>query len=167
MAKVLQILHVMTASVEHAQLVVQAGMEAGFRESGAVSLLARRSDEGAMPVVAVRSMGLGFESVIGVETECKDGETVRVCVVNPGYLTMLGQIANKRFEENQKRIARFQTALRAAFAPKHPRGWENAEARRERKREEGLRRREEMKERAKPADEATVLDVVLQEPDVL
>ncbi|KAK5654392.1 hypothetical protein OQA88_7301 [Cercophora sp. LCS_1] len=162
------ILHVLTASLEHAQLVIQAGMEAGFRESGAVGILARRPEETAMPMVAVRSMGLAFESVIGVETEDAEGGSKRVCIVdNSGYLTMLAQIANKRFAENQKRVARFQTALKAAFMPKKPPGWEDAETRKERKRQEGLRRKDELKSRTKPTEEGLDLGVVLQEPDVL
>ncbi|KAL2198736.1 tRNA wybutosine-synthesizing protein [Corynascus similis CBS 632.67] len=135
------ILHILTASLEHAQLVVQAGMEAGFRETGAVSLLARHPDEEATPMVAVRSMGLSFESLIGVE---KDG--VRHMVVPPQYLKTLVQIGNERFIENKKRIARLSAALDAAFAPpKNKKNWEDAQARRERKRQEGLRRREELK----------------------
>ncbi|KAL2136417.1 hypothetical protein VTI74DRAFT_3851 [Chaetomium olivicolor] len=157
------ILHVLTASLEHAQLVIQAGMEAGFRESGAVSLLKRQSDCEAMPMVAVRSMGLSFESLIGAET---DGN--RRLIVSPQYLKTLVQIANERFVENQKRIARFSTALDVAFAP--PKGkedWEDAEARRERKRQEGLRRREELKKnKSRPAGDASI-DLILQEEDVM
>ncbi|KAK4247805.1 tRNA wybutosine-synthesizing protein [Corynascus novoguineensis] len=135
------ILHILTASLEHAQLVVQAGMEAGFRETGAVSLLARHPGEEAMPMVAVRSMGLSFESLIGVE---KDG--VRRLAVPPQYLKTLVQIGNERFIENKKRIARLSAALDAAFAPpKIKKNWEDAQARRERKRQEGLRRQEELK----------------------
>ncbi|KAH6628636.1 methyltransferase TYW3-domain-containing protein [Chaetomium tenue] len=135
------ILHVLTASLEHAQLVIQAGMEAGFRESGAVSLLARQPDEEATPMVAVRSMGLSFESLIGAET---DG--VRQLVVSSDYLKTLVRIANERFVENEKRIARFSAALDVAFGPpKGKENWEDAEARRVRKRLEGLRRREELK----------------------
>jgi tRNA wybutosine-synthesizing protein 3 len=125
-------------------------MEAGFRETGAVSLLKRQPDEDATPMVAVRSMGLSFESLIGAET---DG--VRQLIVSPQYLKTLVQIANERFVENEKRIARFSAALAAAFAaPKGKENWEDAETRRERKRQEGLKRRAELeKDRRKPADE--------------
>src|SRR6478735_3699828 len=98
----LQILHVLTASPEHAQLVIQAGMGAGFRETGAVSLLSRGAEEEAMPMVAVRSMGLSFESLVGVETD----EKGRRRIVGEDYLGMIVRIANERFIENSKRISR-------------------------------------------------------------
>lgn len=138
-------------------------MEAGFRETGAVSLLSRLPGDEAMPVVAVRSMGLSFESLIGSET---DG--VRRLLVSPQYLKTLVQIANERFAENEKRIARFSAAVTAAFSPpKDKEGWEDAQARRERKREEGLRRREQLKKDKPKPDEEPNVDFILQQPDVL
>lgn len=138
-------------------------MEAGFRETGAVSLLRRLPDEEATPMVAVRSMGLSFESLIGTEI---DG--VRRSIVPSEYFGTLMQIANERFAENQRRIARFGAALEAAFAsPKEKENWEDAQARRDRKRQEGLRRREEVKkEKGEFVDEPS-LDLILQQPDVL
>jgi tRNA wybutosine-synthesizing protein 3 len=138
-------------------------MEAGFRETGAVSLLKRQPEEEAMPMVAVRSMGLSFESLVGAETN-----GVRRLIVTPEYLRTLVQIGNERFVENQKRIARFSAALGAAFSPpKSKEGWEDAQARRERKRQEGLRRREELrKDKSKPADEFNG-DLTLQQQDIL
>ena len=136
-----QILHVLTASPEHAQLVIQAGMGAGFRETGAVSVLARRGEDEAMPMVAVRSMGLSFESLVGVESDGRG----RRCIVGDEYLGMIVRIANERFAENAKRIARLEAALELAFAPKGLEGWEDTETRRERKRVEGFRRREKLK----------------------
>jgi tRNA wybutosine-synthesizing protein 3 len=138
-------------------------MEAGFRETGAVSLLKRQPEEEAMPMVAVRSMGLSFESLVGAET-CG----VRRLIVTPEYLRTLVKIANERFVENQKRIARFSAALEAAFSPpKSKEGWEDAQARRERKRQEGLRRREELRrDENRPADESSV-DLTLPQPDMI
>lgn len=95
-----------------------------------------------MPMVAVRSMGLGFESLLGYATE--DG---RRLIVPPGYLDTLMRIGHERFAENTKRIRRFETAFRdATQAPAermNPDGqaWEDAAARRERMRAEGLRRK--------------------------
>ena len=138
-------------------------MEAGFRETGAVSLLARQADEEATPMVAVRSMGLSFESLIGAET---DG--VRRLIVSPQYLKTLVQIANERFVENEKRIARFSAALDAVFAPpKGKENWEDAQARRERKRQEGLRRREELKKNKSEVTEESSVDSILQIPDMV
>ncbi|KAJ4298504.1 hypothetical protein N0V88_003534 [Collariella sp. IMI 366227] len=78
-----------------------------------------------------------------------------------------GRVTNERFVENQKRIARFSTAIDAAFAPpKAKAGWEDAQARRERKRQEGLKRREELRNNNKPVDESS-LDQMLQQEDVM
>ncbi|KAK4209865.1 tRNA wybutosine-synthesizing protein, partial [Rhypophila decipiens] len=140
------ILHVLTASHSLAQMIIQAGMEAGFRETGAVSLLpSNPSSTTPTPMVAVRSMGLSFESLIGIQTF----EGKRSSLVSAEYLELLVKISHERFAENQKRIARFREALKVVFAAKKnvPEGWEDGEARRERKRLEGLRRREELRQR--------------------
>lgn len=126
-------------------------MEAGFRESGAVSLLKKSGDDEANPMVAIRSMGLSFESLIGAEDE-----GIRHLIVSSEYLKMLVRLANERFVENQKRIARFSAALESAFAlPKAKANWESAQARRERKRLEGLKRQEELKKEKQSAEETS------------
>lgn len=99
-------------------------------------------------MVAIRSMGLSLESLIGYE----DAKGQRRRIVPPEYLKMLLQISNERFVENTKRIERFRAALKEAIlepkpanAPKrlNPEGreWEDAAARRERLRAEGLKRK--------------------------
>jgi tRNA wybutosine-synthesizing protein 3 len=132
-----QILHILTASLDHAQTVLRAALSAGFRESGAVALTGS-AQQPAMPIIAVRSIGLAFESMIGFESGGK-----RQAVVSEEYLRLLVQIANERFTENKKRMERFhavlQTALAAAKPGKHL-DWEEAGARRERLRSEGLKR---------------------------
>lgn len=145
-------------------------MEAGFRETGAVSLLSRDSSKNATPVVAVRSMGLGFESLIGSEDE----QGRRTCLVTPSYLATLVRIANERFAENSKRIARFQVALKTAFTPKEPEHWEEPETRRKRKRQEGLERslrgqfRRQLEEAGvKEAEDHLDMSLLSQETDVL
>jgi tRNA wybutosine-synthesizing protein 3 len=91
-------------------------------------------------------MGLAFESLVGQQV---DGRRQRI--VSPEYLETLVQIANERFAENKKRIERFQNAFRDAVSPPAPRRnpegqeWEDAAARRERKRAEGLRKKAETK----------------------
>ncbi|KAI0204229.1 methyltransferase TYW3-domain-containing protein [Astrocystis sublimbata] len=137
------ILHVLAASLEHAQLMLRAGLQAGFRESGAINLTSTTA-EPVTPMVALRSMGLSFESLIGVQ---EDGVTK--CMVSDEYLRSLLDIANERFEENKKRIERFRTAVLAASHPPSKKKedgteWEDAQARRERKRAEGLRRKAEL-----------------------
>lgn len=131
-------------------------------------------------------MGLSFESLIGLESS--DGK--RLSLVSSDYLELLVKISHERFAENQKRIARFREALKIAFVgyslaasdvggkkKNLPEGWEDSVARRERKRLEGLRRKEELDrqkeqengERTKAADQGAGLDLglVLEAPDVL
>lgn len=147
----LQILHILTSSPYHAQLVLKCGLAAGFRESGAVSLLETSSRSGggepATPMVAIRSMGLSFESLVGV----MDSSGRKRSIVSPEYLRMLVRIGNERFVENGKRIGRFLEALRAEVIDDGEDGGmsrvEEKEARREMKRAEGLRRQAEARER--------------------
>ncbi|CAN8100637.1 unnamed protein product [Discula destructiva] len=140
------ILHVLTASPHHAQLILRCGLQAGFRESGAINVLPPSSStSAATPIVAIRSMGLGLESLIGTETN-----GIKHCTVSGDYLRALISIANERFVENARRIARFQSLLKAAVekeaaGARKKDGWEDAEARRGRKRAEGLRRAEEVR----------------------
>ncbi|KAF9879569.1 tRNA wybutosine-synthesizing protein [Colletotrichum karsti] len=146
------ILHVLTASPSHAQLLLKCALAAGFRESGALNLLpasASPGDESSVhPIVGVRTMGLGLESLVGYVDDHSGG--ARRCTVSADYLRDLVDIANERFVENAARIARFRAALQSAVAgPPAKLGeggaeWEDAAARRERKRAEGLRRKEEM-----------------------
>ncbi|KAM0439551.1 hypothetical protein ACHAPT_000642 [Fusarium lateritium] len=138
------ILHVLTASPEHAQILLKCAFQAGFRESGALNIIPSGKDT-ATPMVAIRTMGLAFESLIGHQV---DGRHLRL--VSPEYLRTLVNIANERFTENTKRIGRFRDAFRDAVSAPAPRRnpegeeWEDAAARRERKRAEGLRRKAEL-----------------------
>ncbi|KAL5118172.1 hypothetical protein ACEQ8H_003844 [Pleosporales sp. CAS-2024a] len=122
--------------------VLTAALSAGFRESGAVSLGSPRDGE-PTPMVAVRSTGYSFDSFIGYQDE----QGRNISLVNEKYLENLIGIANDRFRINTERIARFRTALMGVFGTanslqgktKKP-DWEDADARRQRKREEGLAR---------------------------
>lgn len=100
--------------------------------------------ESPTPIVAVRSMGLALESLVGFEA---DGR--QVCTVSAESLRTLLEISNDRFRVNEERIARFREVLLQSTStdagPKGPDGdkeWEDAEVRKERKRAEGLRRKE-------------------------
>lgn len=155
----LQILHILTASPAHAQLVLRAALQSGFRESGAVSLTVPSADEHPTPVVAVRSMGLGFESLIGSQIDHSESQQPRrQLLVSQAYLRTVMAVATERFAENAKRIARFQEALATLLAgpPGTPVGdgpvWEDAAARRERKRAEGLRRRAQLQKQQEAGD---------------
>ncbi|KAI1079661.1 methyltransferase TYW3-domain-containing protein [Whalleya microplaca] len=154
------ILHVLTASLEHAQLLLRCGLQAGFRESGAINLTAP-AGESATPIVAIRSMGLALESLVGVQS----GQ-YRQCTVSSSYLLTLVRIANERFSENKKRIERFRTAILEATQPATRKGdgaeWEDAQARRERKRAEGLRRKAELQSQQR--SDATGEEIVLETP---
>ncbi|KAL7930455.1 methyltransferase TYW3 domain-containing protein [Trichoderma chlorosporum] len=141
------ILHVLTASLGHAQLLLRCALQAGFRESGAINITPQSSEQ-TMPMVAIRSMGLSLESLVGYQD--LDGQRRRI--VSAGYFKMLLRISNERFVENTKRIERFRSAFKEAVlepksssAPKklNPEGkeWEDAAARRERLRAEGLKRK--------------------------
>ncbi|KAG6017379.1 hypothetical protein E4U54_007384 [Claviceps lovelessii] len=141
------ILHVLTASPSHAQALLQAALQAGFRESGALNIIPQ-ADSSTTPMVAIRSMGLRFESLIGYEANGS-----RYPLVKGPYLQTLMAIARERFAENAKRIARFRDGFGAMVlaAPKgriNPDGkqWEDGAARRERMREEGQRRRKALQE---------------------
>ncbi|KAK5991202.1 tRNA wybutosine-synthesizing protein 3 [Cladobotryum mycophilum] len=139
------ILHVLTASLAHAQPLLRCALQAGFRESGAVNVTSPTGGDQPMPMVAVRSMGLGLESLIGYEES--DGQRRRI--VQPEYLQMLLRISNERFVENTKRIERFRSAFRddvlepKAKTKKNSEGeeWEDPVVRRERMKAEGLRRK--------------------------
>lgn len=128
--------------MDHAQRVLNAAMGAGFRESGAVSLSSSKTDE-ANPVVAVRSTGYSFDSIIGYQ----DAEGCNISLIDELHLQTLVRIANERFKINLERITRFRTQLLDSYqaTPTGTSGcskpdWEDADTRKQRKKEEGLAR---------------------------
>ncbi|OAT11455.1 DUF207 domain-containing protein, variant 2 [Blastomyces gilchristii SLH14081] len=142
------ILHIMASSLKHAQPVLTAATTAGFRESGIQSLRCLDDTE-AYPIVAVRSSGLALESIIGFHQQSigneREEDIVR-SLVSEDYLRMLLAAANERFQTNAERRERFWTKLQE-LCKGHPGNissrrpdWEDPEARRQRKRAEGLRR---------------------------
>lgn len=160
----------MTATLHHAHPVLAAASNAGFRESGLQSLrcletqYSNSTDQHSSatdstshsPIVAVRSAGLALESVIGY-CEYSNGSTdpVMRSLVKEEYLQMLVALANERFEVNTERVERFRAKLLSLYtigsapAPKTTHGkksseWEDPQARRERKRLEGLKRQADM-----------------------
>lgn len=111
-------------------------------------------------MVAVRSAGLAFESVIGVvrgrsvlppgtlrsdEDGQRQGEDIIEALVSEEYLEMLVGIANERFEANTERIRRFEAVVFGGMEKKILNDWEDKQTRQERKKAEGLKRREDMK----------------------
>lgn len=114
------------------------------------------------PIVAIRTMGLGLESLVGIQKG-----TERTCTVSDEYLQTLLEISHERFAENTKRIQRFRSAiLEAVQPPKNKDGteWEDATARRERKKVEGLRRKTETeaaRSQSRLTDQADSLELSL------
>ncbi|EMD96018.1 hypothetical protein COCC4DRAFT_35763 [Bipolaris maydis ATCC 48331] len=137
------ILHILTASIDDAQHVLNAALAAGFRESGAVSLGSTKGESN--PIVAVRSAGYSFDSIVGYQNANGDN----IALVNARYLQILVSIANERFKINLDRIARFRNTLLETQqqSTSHPPDWEDADARKKRKREEGLARQQALRNR--------------------
>ena len=104
------------ASLQHAQGVLVAAVNAGFRESGVASLK-NLDDPNALPVVAVRTAGLALSSIVACKDEqspVENGQTngePLVPLVDERYLRILVDEANRRFGVNEARIERFHSAL--------------------------------------------------------
>ena len=154
----------MTASLEDSQRILTAALSAGFRESGAVSLSAQKVAGELNPMVAVRSTGYSFDTIIGYQDE----QGNNITLVDEAYLRILVSIANERFTVNSERIARFRTAVLQQYA-QHLTGdkptsskpdWEDPEARKQRKREEGLARQRKLLANASPKPETTLVGSV-------
>jgi len=129
----------MAASLHHAQPVLAAAINAGFRESG-VQSLKNLDDPNAFPMVAVRSSGLSLSSLIGFADDDTSHGGVGA-MVSEEYLHNLLEIANERFEANKERVARFRRNLlqdKREGVGKKDGIWEAKETRRNRLRTLGL-----------------------------
>ena len=125
----------MTASLHHAQPILTAAIDAGFRESG-VQSLKNIDDDNSFPMVAVRSSGLSFESLVGYVDDVGPVEKIK-SLVTSDYLEIMVQIANERFLTNAERMRRFEARL---FDDQQIMKYkESSQSRRERKKAEGLR----------------------------
>lgn len=141
----------MTASLTDAQAVLSAASSAGFRESGAMGL-SSSVDGNVTPMVAVRSTGLGFDSIIGYQNP--DGNINSL--VTEEYLELLVNTANERFKTNKERIERFRSGLLSFHHAETAKNtddsgssWEDKDARKARKRAEGLAKQKEKLEEEK------------------
>ena len=134
----------MTASLHHAQKVLSAALEAGFRESGVQSLKAL-DDPNAFPMVAVRSAGLALSSIIGVINGNDEIANTATAMVSEEYLRTLLILGNERFRSNAARIDRFRTNLLES-GNGEMKAWEDKKMRAERKRVEGLQERAKRRE---------------------
>lgn len=144
----------MTASLTHAQPILAAAINAGFRESG-IQSLKNLEDPNAFPMVAIRTAGLAFDSLVGVipswtQDEKAGGELEEHVsrIVSEAYLELLVSIANERFKINTERLRRFEHGL---FERKDSLGqaWEDSKSRQERKRAEGLEQQQRMRKAQK------------------
>jgi tRNA wybutosine-synthesizing protein 3 len=73
--------------------------------------LAPSKDGSTSPMIAVRSAGLSFDSIIGYQAS--DGRLISL--VDERYLVTLLRIANQRFQTNTERIGRFRDQLNKAM----------------------------------------------------
>lgn len=156
-----QILHIMTATLSHAQPVLSAASASGFRESGLQSLRCLEGDDGPSPIVAVRSSGLSLESVIGYCDDDESDEPLIYSLVTEEYLEMLIAMSNERFGVNAERRERFRSSLLESCSSvqslpgkgkaRGKEDWEDPVVRRERKKAEGLMRKK-LLESQKAAD---------------
>jgi tRNA wybutosine-synthesizing protein 3 len=176
----------MAATLYHAKPVLAAASHAGFRESGLQSLrcldylqmsdpdqqsISLTDASSHSPIVAVRSSGLALESVIGYcEYRNEEAQPVMRSLVTEEYLRMLVALANDRFDVNKTRVARFRSSLLDFYAkdlaadPSTSRkkklvDWEDPQARRERKRAEGLKRQAEKLRTQNPGPQHEEIDL--------
>ncbi|KAL4924767.1 tRNA wybutosine-synthesizing 3 family protein [Aspergillus undulatus] len=161
------ILHIMTATLHHAQPILSAASSSGFRESGLQGLRCLDGDQGPSPIVAVRSAGLALESVIGYYEDNEDDssgstEPVIRSLVSEEYLQMLVNMSKERFAVNSERKERFRVAVLSSCSVENSSGtkskgktkppeWEDPEKRKERKRAEGLMRQKLLESQATAA----------------
>ncbi|KAK5467979.1 hypothetical protein LTS15_000952 [Exophiala xenobiotica] len=157
------ILHIHCATLQHARPLLAAAINAGFRESGLQSLrILDDPEHGAM--VAVRTAGLAFETVVGVVSQSEvsadnggeseeERQDVMMSLVSEDYLSMCVGVVNERFKWNDGRRERFREELRKAMVreglsvaegERAENGWEDKDERRRRKRMEGLSRQRDM-----------------------
>ena len=155
----------MTASLHHAQPILAAAINAGFRESG-IQSLKNLGDPNAFPMVAIRTAGLAFESVVGVvpnrRQDKKDGEEFDehiTRIVSEAYLELLIGIANERFKINVERSRRFEQDL-FKREEGHGQAWEDSKSRQERKRAEGLEQQQASRKEQRTQEKGvTSLDI--------
>ena len=134
----------MTASLHHAQPILAAAINAGFRESG-IQSLKNLDDVNAFPMVAIRSSGLALESIIGSAfSDGKRNMSEVHSIVDEDYLELLLKIANDRFHSNIERMRRFESDLFGRVATTTS-TWEDSQIRKDRKRAEGLKQQEEVR----------------------
>ena len=163
------ILHIFCASLRHAKPLLAAAINAGFRESGVQSLKALDDPESGV-MLAVRTSGLMFETIVGTLQGDEHGRESVNTMVTEDYLRLCTTVINERFQWNEMRTQRLTKEIgKILQSEKQYEAWEDEGARATRKRDEGLRRQAE-KNRATsppPPDEAEVVDTDLTLLDII
>lgn len=150
------ILHIHCASLAHARPLLSAAINAGFRESGVQSLRVL-ADPGSGVMVAIRTAGLAFETVVARVVEGTEGEGQEVRrIVSEDYLAMCATVVNERFRWNDARRERLRAEIPRFITKNHhgAREWENEDERRLRKRRDGLLRQEQQQKNQESANRA-------------
>lgn len=136
------ILHILCASLQAAKPLLAAAINSGFRESGVQSLKALDdSDAGVM--LAIRTAGLSFDTVIGMAETVAGGQTGTVeevykGLVDENYLRLCMKVINERFEWNVDRRERLRKEiLQIKQNLEKNAAWEDSETRKKRKKQEG------------------------------
>ncbi|KAI9760582.1 MAG: hypothetical protein M4579_001551 [Chaenotheca gracillima] len=181
------ILHVLTASPTHAHAVLSAALQAGFRESGAIGPFVPASC--TQPMVAIRTAGLSLDSIVGylpassASAENANNSTAPISLVSEQHLQLLVSVVNARFSENEKRRERLFSELNTSLArvvgtrsetregdsddvrgqlqmTQQKSEWEDSAKRRERKKQEGLKRKQDIRKSLEDSggDPATPLE---------
>lgn len=110
-------------------------------------------------MVAIRTAGLAFDSIIGYEA----AEGSRVPMVSEAYMSVLVKLANERFVVNKERTERFCVALLDQFRSGSAEAdvdstWEPAEVRKARLRAEGLLRQAKSRQEAEKSTQVGAQD---------
>lgn len=120
--------------------------------------LSMDQDGTVTPMVAVRSTGLAFDTVVGYQNANEE----IVSIVSEAHLKLMVDVAHERFKVNSERIQRFRAALLSSYdstkaldGRKPKAEWEDKAARQARKREEGLMKQrvlQQIKQSSESAD---------------
>ena len=124
-------------------------------------------------MVAIRCQGLALDCIVGCsplqsDVNLHSSSDHVFPIVTEEYLRMLLRISNYRFVQNSQRISRLHDLVEAAAAKLSEHiesespvlARENKETRRHRKREEGLRKQQEIKELKKVETGSVTKDVL-------
>ena len=135
----------MAASAEDAQAALKAALQAGFRESG-MSGFSDAKGRPTTPVVAVRSSGLGLDSIIGyMDPKAPELEAGTLHpMVSESYLRTIVQLANQRFATNEERKYRFKESFSQLTPTFIPDGHTTKALKKQRSREKNTNRKREM-----------------------